>query len=253
MTTAKLYALAHSHPAIAVRLMLEHKGIDCDEWDILPGLHPIVVRAAGFPGRTVPALRIDGERVQGSLEISRWLDEHHPDPPLFPADGQERAAVAAAELWGHDELQALARRVFRFAALKSNPIRAWMADEVVGMPFPRLMGLAYKPVIVYFARIVGATGEAVERDLRRLPGLLDHADELLAAGTIGGEQPNAADFQILCSVRLLLCHSELREVVARWRCAHAAYDLVPAYPGPIPAALPPQWLPARVPVAAARS
>jgi glutathione S-transferase len=245
--SAKLYAMAHSHPAIAVRLMLEHKRIEAEVWDILPGLHPIVVRAAGFPGRTVPALRIDGERIQGTLAISRRLDEIQPDPPLFPPEPHERAAVEAAERWGHDGLQALARRVFRYAALTSRPIRAWMAGEVAGMPLPRLAGIAYKPVIIYFARIVGATEDAVRRDLERLPAMLDHCDALLAAGTIGGPQPNAADFQILSSIRLLLCHAELRAIVERWRCARAALELVPAYPGPIPAALPPQWLPSAGP------
>ena len=38
--------------------------------------------------------------------------------------------------------------MFRYAALTSNPIRAWMASDVVGLPLPRLMGLAYKPIIV---------------------------------------------------------------------------------------------------------
>jgi len=33
--------------------------------------------------------------------------------------------------------------------------------------------------------------------LGRLRGLLDHVDALVAEGTIGGEQPNAADFQVL--------------------------------------------------------
>lgn len=241
--------MAHSHPAIAVRLMLEHKGIQAEVWNILPGLHPIVVRAAGFPGRTVPALRIDGERIQGTLDISRRLDEIKPDPPLFPSDPDSRIAVEAAERWGHDILQALVRRVFRYAALRSNPIRAWMADELVGMPLPRLAGFAYKPLIVYFARIVGATSDAVRRDLEQLPALLDRCDELLAAGTIGGEQPNAADFQILSSICLLHSHSELRAIVERWRCARAALDLIPACPGPIPVALPPEWLPAVGPAA----
>jgi glutathione S-transferase len=133
--------------------------------------------------------------------------------------------------------------------LTSNPIRAWMAGEVVGMPFPRLAGLAYKPVIVYFAHIVDATGNAVRRDLEQLPALLDHCDELLAAGTIGGAQPYAADFQILSSIRLLLCHVELRPIVERWRCSQAARELIPAYPGPIPAALPLDWLPVVGPAA----
>lgn len=239
---AKLYALRHSHPVVAARLMLERKGVEPEVREILPGLHPIVVRAAGFPERTVPALRVDGRRIQGTLAISRSLDELFPVSPLFPADPERRAAVEAAERWGHDELQELARRVFRFAAMRSNAVRAWMAGEVVGMPLPRLMALVYKPVIVYFARIVDATGDVVQRDLERLPGLLDRADELIADGIIGGEEPNAADYQVLCSIRLLLCHAELRPLLEHRRCAQEALRLAPDYPGPVPAALPREWL-----------
>ena len=46
--------------------------------------HPIA--AAAVRRRTVPALRIDGEKVQGSRAIMRRLDELVPEPPLFPSD-----------------------------------------------------------------------------------------------------------------------------------------------------------------------
>lgn len=239
----KLYGMTHSHPAVAVRVMLELKGIEHEVRDIFPGLHPIVVRAAGFEGRTVPALRIDGHKLQGSLEISRALDEIEPFSPLFPADPELRRAVEDAERFGHDELQPLARRVFRFAALRSNEVRAWMAREVVGLPLPTLMGLAFKPVMVYYTRIVGASAEAVRRDLDRLPQLLDSTDSLLAEGVIGGPQPNAADCQILASVRLLLAHADLRALIEPRACGHAALALIPEYKEPIPAALPAGWLP----------
>lgn len=240
---AKLYAMAHSHPAVAARLMLEHKRIEHEVWNILPGLHPLVLRAAGFPEHTIPALRMGDERIVGTLRISRALDELVPERPLFPADPDARRAVEAAERFGHDELQPLPRRVFRWAALHSNAVRAWMARDVVGMPAPTLAGWAYTPVIAYFARIVGADDAAVRADLRQLPALLDRVDALIAGGVIGGDERNAADYQVLSSVRLLLVHEELRPIVARWHCADAALELIPAYPGPVPAALPTEWLP----------
>ena len=46
--------------------------------------------------------------------------------------------------------------------------------------------------------------------LEALPGQLDRVDALLAEGVIGGERPNAADFQIAPSVRLMLCFDQLR-------------------------------------------
>ena len=46
-------------------------------------------------------------------------------------------------------------------------------------------------------------------DIDRLPELLDRVDALIADGTIGGAEPNAADFQILASVRVLLEFEDL--------------------------------------------
>ena len=76
--------------------------------------------------------------------------------------------MEAAERFGHDELQPLARRVFRLAALHSNAVRAWMAREVVGIPAPTLAAWAYKPVIAYFARVANAD-DATVRAVRLAP------------------------------------------------------------------------------------
>ena len=85
--TAKLYSMSLSHPSQAARLMLERKGIEHRVVELLPGFHPPQLRAAGFRGGTVPALKLDGRRIQGSLRISRALEQARPDvAPLFPAD-----------------------------------------------------------------------------------------------------------------------------------------------------------------------
>jgi hypothetical protein len=46
--TARLYSLSLSHPAQTSRLMLEFKGIDHEVVDLLPGMHPVQLRAARF-------------------------------------------------------------------------------------------------------------------------------------------------------------------------------------------------------------
>ncbi len=88
-------------------------------------------------------------------------------------------------------------------------------------------------------------------DLARLPGLLDHADALVEAGTLGGTPPNAADLQVFSSLRVLLAHRDLRPRLESRRCARAALALLPDFPRsepealpPVPAALPEAWLPA---------
>jgi hypothetical protein len=125
-----------------------------------------------------------------------------------------------------------------------------MARHVIGAPLARVTGYALKPVMLLFGSVISKASDAqVQADLARLPRLLDRADALVDEGTIGGVAPNAADLQILTSIRLLLAHEDLRPAIAARPAAQAALHLIPAYPRagadalpPIPGGLPPQWL-----------
>src|SRR3954452_3057241 len=109
---AKLYVLPASHPSKAAELMLQRKGVAFKRRDLIFVMHIPVVKARGFPGRTVPALIWeDGRKIQGTRNISRFLDEVRPDPPLFPADPEKRRAVEEAEQWGDEQLQDPTRRL----------------------------------------------------------------------------------------------------------------------------------------------
>jgi glutathione S-transferase len=243
--TARLYSLSLSHPAQSVRLMLERKRIPHRVVDLQPGLHPVQLRLLGFRGGTVPALRIDGRRLQHSLRISRALDEMEPEPRLFPAGPDARRAVEEAEAWGERELQPVPRRIFRWSATESSRVRLWMAKDVLGMPAPGVVSTLQAPLARMFAGMVGADDDRVRADVAELPALLDHVDALIAAGTIGGEEPNAADFQIATAVRVLLAYEDLHSFVAGRPAEALAMRFLPVYPEPIPSALPPAWLQAR--------
>ena len=220
MVRAHIYGMKHSHPVLASRMALELTRIPFAAHDLLPGLHGIIVRAEGFSGWTVPALQIDGRKLQGTLAIARELDRLAPEAGLFPRDPERRRAVEQAERFGHDELQPIARRLFRWAGARDNAVRAWMAREVVSAPVPTLAGYAFKPVMMFFGRVVSKADDAqVREDLARLPELMDHVDVLIEDGTIGGKTLNAADLQILTSVRLLIAHQDLRPAIARGRAA----------------------------------
>ena len=58
--------------------MLAHKGIEAERVEIPLGSQRVMMRRHGFGGGTVPGLKLDGSRVQGTLEISRALDEAQP-------------------------------------------------------------------------------------------------------------------------------------------------------------------------------
>src|SRR5436305_9865630 len=108
--------MAISHPSQAARRMLQLKGVEFELVNVQPLNQRVHMRLAGFSGGTVPAMKIDGQRVQGSRQIARVADELWPEPPLFPADPELRARVEEAERWGEERLQPIPRRLVRYGA-----------------------------------------------------------------------------------------------------------------------------------------
>jgi glutathione S-transferase len=240
--TAKLYSLTVSHPSVAAHLMLERKRIDHRVLQIQPGMHSLVVRAAGFPGGTVPALLLDGRLIQGSLAISRALDQHRPEPPLFPHDPDRRRAVEKAEAWGERELQPVPRRMYRWGLVRNRELRRRLV-VAAGMPAPGITSVLNAPLARGFAAMVGADDQSIRRDLEELPAKLDRADALFAEGVIGDTEPNAADFQIATTVRVLMSFHDLRSEIEKRPAGELALRLVPEWPDEIPRFLPLKWLP----------
>jgi len=237
---ATLYSLVLSHPSQAARLMLERKEIEHEVKDLFPGGHPAQLRLAGFRGGTVPALKIDGRRVQGSMCISRKLDEVQLEPRLFPADPGHRRAVEEAEAWGERDLQPVPRRMFRWGVSRRAELRLWMVRDM-GMPAPRVAAAVQRPMALAFARMAGVSDERTRADVASVPALLDRIDTLIAEGVIGTDESNAADFQIGTAVRVFLGYDDLRPVVEGRPAAELAMRLLPGYPA-IPPFLPREWL-----------
>jgi glutathione S-transferase len=231
---ATLLGLASSHPTLTGELMLRHKRIGYRRIDLMPGLHRVVLRAMGFPGVTVPALRLDGTRLQGTRTISRALDAVAPSPPLFPADPERRREVEEAEAWGDEVLQPVPRRIV-WNALKHD--RSELASYLEGANTGLPVGLAARmapPVAALARRLNSATDENVRRDLDAMPGLIDRVDELIERGVIGGTERNAADFQIATSVSLLLTMDDVRPLIAGRPAERLAREIVPHQPGHTP-------------------
>jgi glutathione S-transferase len=61
---ATLFALPASHPSLAAQLMLEHKGIEYRRIDLVAATQRVMLPALGFPRKTVPAIRLDGAKIQ---------------------------------------------------------------------------------------------------------------------------------------------------------------------------------------------
>jgi len=242
----KLYSIPGSHPAAAARAMLEHKDIAYERVDLPPVVSRVLMRALGFSGNRVPALKVDGRKVQGSRNISRELDVLEPDPPLFPADPEQRAAVEEAERWGDEELQQLPRTISWWALKRHKSDQASFLEEagpIARMGMPAKIAVATSgPIVRMGIRLNDSTDETVRSTLASIGPALDHADRLVAEGVIGGDQPNAADFQIGASVALLRTFEDVRTAIDDRPAAALARRLYPWYPGHVRPSFPAEWL-----------
>jgi glutathione S-transferase len=221
-----LYVIPGSHACRAAMLMLEHKGVPYRRVDVVTLTHPVVARLHGFDAGgqtrvagtrrtfglrlgdrlgTVPGLAAGDQRISTNHRIARFLDHHHPDPPLFPADPAQRSAVEEAERWGNDTLQMAARRIL-FPAVLRDPegFSRSAGDGRMGYLLYR-HALIRRLVCPYIGRQVFAASAAPERDpVAELPAMLDRIDTWIKGQVLGGENPNAADFMIAPSLALIL-------------------------------------------------
>jgi glutathione S-transferase len=229
-----LYVIHGSHACRAAMLMLAYKQIPYRLVTLPTGAHPMLLRARGFAGHaepirsvdgrahrslalldrmgTVPALRCGAERVQTNRAIARWLERVQPEPPLFPADPQRRAAVEAAEEWGDEAFQMAARRITLAGALHGiDGLRDRANDGRLGPLLARGERSRAINSLVAGRAVFRAGGPDVEQKLlAELPGMLDTIDAGIAEGVLGGPELNAADFMIASSLALIAYRLDLR-------------------------------------------
>jgi glutathione S-transferase len=182
---------------------------------------------------TVPALAVNGQRVKTNRAIARFLEEWRPEPPLYPADPDRRAAVEEAERWGDDVFQMTARRLALAASLRGGDSISRGGDDGRLGPLlwrSRRIRNAGTKLLGRFVFRAGTTAES--ELLAELPGQLDRIDAWIEAGVLNGEQLYAADFMIAPSLALLCYRPDVEAEIAR-RPAMALVDrLLPAPQGP---------------------
>jgi glutathione S-transferase len=235
---ARLVGVPGSNPCISAELMLRYKGIEFTRLDLPNMTHKAILPLMRYRGSTVPVMTIDGRRVSGTMKIARALEALKPDPPLFGDD-----SIESAEAWADTVLQDGVRQLSRYAVGHDKESMAtFLHEPMLGIP-PNVVKAAVPVLYPVVSRQMRPKKGAAEVCLAALPGQLDRVDALLAEGVIGGERPNAADFQIAPSVRLMLNFDQLREHVEARPAGRHARALVPDYPGRFREVFPAAWLP----------
>ena len=220
------------------------RAIDYRRVDLVAVVHRGVLRVLGFPGITVPALRLDGRRVQGTRAIAEALDALRPEPPLFPADPEDRRAVDEAEEWGDKVYQPVPRRLV-WAALRRDrsTLASYLEGAKLGVPVPVAARVG--------APVIRAAARAQPRDRRERaprpgePARADRPRRRAAArwGVIGGvaaERGRLPDRDLDGAARdARTTRARCSRAIPRWSTPQR---VAPSYPGQTPKVFPEAWL-----------
>lgn len=109
-TRRVLHQFPLSHYCEKTRWHLDHKRLDYELNDVVPGLHFLVLPRASRARSTVPVL-VDGDVIVGdSSEIALHLEARYPERPLLPRRDDERARALELEAFFDDEVGPHVRR-----------------------------------------------------------------------------------------------------------------------------------------------
>jgi glutathione S-transferase len=238
---AKLVGVPGSHPCVSAELMLRYKGIEFSRMDLPNMSHKAILPLLRYRGSTVPVMTLEGRRISGTMKIARALEHFVPRPTLFPEP--DRATIEGAEAWADSVLQDGVRQISRYSVGQDpEAMASFLTAPVMKIPASTMRAIlpAIRPVVLLQMR---TSEETARTCLAALPAQLDRVDALLAEGVIGGEQPNAADFQVAPAVRLMLCFDQLKPYIEDRPAGRHARAYVPEYPGRFREVFPAQWLP----------
>lgn len=183
-----LIQLDISHYSEKVRWALDHKRVPHVRRSPLPGTH-IPISFALTRGQSVylPLLRMDGRTIADSTAIVAALEERYPEPPLYPADPEQRLRALALEDFFDEELGPAAR-LLPFHELTNEPA---MFAEVAAAAVPGPLGNAKGLVGLYARTYTGLRFGVRDREAAALAreqviAALDRLEAELAANG-GGE------------------------------------------------------------------
>jgi glutathione S-transferase len=94
--TPVLWHLEISHYNEKVRWALDYKGVAHVRRAVTPALQELTARRLRA-GRTVPVLEMNGHAIGDSTKIIEEIERQWPEPPLYPADPQERSRALDLE------------------------------------------------------------------------------------------------------------------------------------------------------------
>jgi glutathione S-transferase len=193
--SAVLWHIELSHYNEKARWALDLKGIPYERRVPMPGLHGVraLVETRGAQ-RRLPVLELDGRRIGDSTAIIAALEEHRPDPPLYPAAPAERRRALELEDWFDDNLGPELRR---FAWNDLLPNLDAVSGALFTTPHPlreRLLRAGAPAARLLVRRDYGVSDESAARARAAVVGAMDRLEsELGPSGYLVGDAFSVAD------------------------------------------------------------
>ncbi len=195
-TEPTLWQLEISHYSEKARWALAHKGVEHRRRSPLPGSHMLVALAlTRGKEKTFPILQLDGRTIGDSTAVIAALEQRYPDPPLYPADPEQRRRALELEDFFDEELGPYAR-LLPFHELVNEPrLFAEVASSVVPPPLGKAKGLVGLYARTYTSLRFGVRDEAAAATAReKIVAAMDKLDAELAAN--GGEYLVGESFSV---------------------------------------------------------
>jgi glutathione S-transferase len=195
VTTPVLYHLDVSHYNEKARWALDYKGVPHRRKAPMPMAHMAWAMAmTRGQSKTFPILKMNGATVYDSTRIIERLEHDYPEPPLYPADPDDRRRALELEDFFDEELGPHIRRA-AFAEVTRDPDAfAWTAAPHAG----KLMHAGFKSTAMLAGPVVrmryGIKDDTAAHGREKTVAAIDRLEsEIGPSGYLVGDSFTVAD------------------------------------------------------------
>ena len=203
--TPVLWHLEISHYNEKARWALDYKGIAHVRRAVTPGLQELTARRLRA-GRTVPVLQMDGRAIGDSTKVIEEIERRWPEPPLYPADPEERRRALDLEDYFDEECGPDARRVL----FNDNLAEPETFLAMFGADRPRLLLKTLTPLICRVVkRRFRIRPETVDESRAKVRAAFDKLEaDVGPSGYLVGESFTVADLTAASILGLIVVPPE---------------------------------------------
>jgi glutathione S-transferase len=176
-----LWQIDVSHYSEKVRWALAWKGVEHRRRSPIPGAHmAVALWLTRGAQATFPVLSLNGRQIGDSTAIVAALEEIYPEPPLYPADPEQRRRALELEDFFDEELGPAIRQLAWYELGQDRERFTALMERTAPGPLTRLPGATATYARAYTSLRFGArSGEAAERNRAAVLAALDRLEREL--------------------------------------------------------------------------